>query len=476
MNRELHTTGLSTIELATKIKTGAATAYEAVRDCIDRIEQFDGELGAFVHVDADGALSSALEIDRRIKNGERAGPLAGVPFAVKDFCHVENMPTYEGTGALGEYPLATGDEPMIARLRASGAIPIGKTNVPEFGLHSATYNERFGVSRNPWDLSKTPGGSSGGSSAAVAAGLTPFATGSDGGGSIRTPAAFCGLVGLKPTTALVPSASGASRLTCLGFLTQTVADTARLLDVSGGSHPGDRRSITLKGDPLESVISGLNVSGLSITWSPDFGYAPMEPETVEIAKSAFDRLVAHAGLNYQPMEVRLPNIYRDWISDALNFLIIELQDAGAEMSKLDARTLGYLERFSISNPEEHVRVQQHFSALEAALAEIFAQVEVIASPATACPAFEADAEIPDRINGQDATWTGAEPLSMFANVAGCPAISIPAGLTSEGLPVGLQLTAPRFQDGLLLRLAKLLEDVQPWPRLAPGYEGLSRHG
>lgn len=462
----------SVIELAAKITSRAMSAYEVVRDSLERIEHYDGKIGAFVHVDAQGAITAALEIDQRIKNGEPVGPLAGVPFGVKDFSHVRGMPTFEGTSALGAGAIAEEDEPMVARLRVAGAIPIGKTNVPEFGLHSATYNERFGVTRNPWDLSKTPGGSSGGSSAAVSAGLVPFATGSDGGGSIRTPAAFCGLVGLKPTTALVPSASGRDRLSCLGFLTRTVADTARLLDVSGGAHPSDRRSVSMPDAAFETAIARMSVEGRSIAWSPDFGYAPMEDEVVGIAKAAFDRLVKQAGLSVLNIDIALPNIYRAWISDALNFLQLQLTESDVNPCTLDMRTQGFLSRFSVADPMEHIRVQGAFDHLERELSKLFTRVDLIATPATACAAFGADEEIPDQINGKDATWTGAEPLSMFANVAGCPAISIPAGLTAAGLPVGLQIAAPRFEDAALLRLAKLFEDVAPWPHLAPAFAGV----
>lgn len=474
MNHYHPTTDFSATELADKIKIGATSAFESVRDCLDRIERDDGDIGAFVHVDAEGALAQALDVDRAIKNGEGGGLLAGVPFGVKDFSDVRAMPTYEGTRSLNGDCIASEDEPMVARLRLAGAIPIGKTNVPEFGLHSATYNQRFGVTRNPWDLSKTPGGSSGGSSAAVSAGLVPFATGSDGGGSIRTPAAFCGLVGLKPTTALVPSASGRSRLTCLGYLTRTVADTARLLDVSGGVHPRDRRSISMLGEPFETAISWIDVEDMSIAWSSDFGYAPIEPEIVEIAKHAFDRLVAHAKLRRSPVQVELPNVYRSWILDALNFLKLELGESGVNVPVLDERTRRFLNRFSVADPLEYLRVQQSFDALERSLADVFSRVDLVATPSTACAAFGADAEIPDMINGRDAEWTGAEPLSMFANVVGCPAISIPAGVTKAGLPVGLQIAAPRFKDRTLLRLAKLLEDIAPWPRLAPNYVGAAQ--
>lgn len=462
--------GVSAIELADRIVRREFSARETVQAFTDRIADLDGDLGAFVYLDNDGALAQAEEIDAAIARKETVALLAGVPFGVKDFSNVAGMPTVEGSRASGAGgAIALKDDPMISRLRAAGAVPLGKTNVPEFGMHSATYNERFGVSRNPWDLSKTPGGSSGGSSVAVSAGLVPFATGTDGGGSIRTPAAFCGLVGLKPTTALIPRANGESQMSCPGFLTTTVADTARLLDVAGGAHPADRLSVSMPGEAFERAIENTGTAGLKIVWSPDFGFAPMESEVVNIARAALDRLVSSARLIETGFSVALPNVYRDWISDSLNFLEKELIDSGVPIDRLDARTQRLLKTFSLADAQEHVRVRRSFKALEAALASVFDQARLLASPATACAAFGAEEEAPAVVAGQDAAWTGAEPLSMFANIAGVPAISIPAGVTRAGLPVGLQIAAPRFDDRLLLRLARILEECAPWPRLAPAY-------
>ncbi|MGD2132260.1 MAG: amidase [Maricaulaceae bacterium] len=461
---------MSAIELAEAIASRRLSSRAVVESCLDRIEAHDEAINAFVHVDREAGLEAADEIDRELKSGRTRGPLAGLPFAVKDFSDVHGMPTCQGSRAFGS-PLALDDEPMIARLRAAGAVPVGKTNAPEFGLHSATYNERFGVTRNPWNLEKTPGGSSGGSAAAVAAGLVPFATGSDGGGSIRTPAAFCGLVGLKTTTALVPRASGDSTLSCLGYLTKTVADTARLLDVTAGPHPSDRLSAPGRGAPFEPAIETLSVAGSKVAWSDDLGYAPMEPEVVALARSAFERLAQAAELEVVDVDAALPNVYRAWVADSVSLLAAELQADGVSFGLLDQRTQRLLAEHVATDLADHVRVRRAYAALEEKASALFRSIDVLATPSTSCPAFGADEEIPSEVAGRDATWTGAEPVSMFANVIGAPAISIPAGVTRDGLPVGLQLAARRFDDVVLLRLARILEQVQPWPRLAPGYAG-----
>lgn len=454
------------IEQAGWVARREVGARELVALYLGRVGKLDERYRAFVYIDAEEALQHAAQIDERIARGESVGPLAGVPFAVKDNTNVAGMPTTGGSRAFGRAPQVA-DDPIVARLRVAGAIPIGKTNMPELGMHSATYNETYGVTRNPWRLDRTPGGSSGGSAAAVLAALAPFATGSDGGGSIRTPAAFCGLVGMKPTTALIPRASGDSQLSALGFLTRTVADTARLLDVAGGAHPGDRLSITLKGEALERAISMLGPS-LRIAWSESLGYAPIDPEVAAIAHAAFEQLVATAALVRADVEPRLPNVYRDWVIDSLSFATRELQAQGVDITKLDQRTQRLLREHSRADVAEHLRVRAAYVELEKQAAALFSEIDVLATPATACAAFGADEEIPRTIAGRDAEWTGAEPLSMFANVLGAPAISIPAGLTRDGLPVGLQLVGRRCEDATLLRLARTLEQVRPWPLLAPG--------
>lgn len=466
MTDEATLVDLSVVEQVRLIIDRRVSATALVSAYLGRVDRYNEAIGAFVHVDHDGALKEASGIDDRLNRGEAVGPLAGIPYGVKDFSNVRGMPTYAGSHALSDGQAEPVDDPMVARLRAAGAIAIGKTNVPEFGMHSATYNERFGVTRNPWNLECTPGGSSGGSSAAVAAGLVSFATGSDGGGSIRTPAAFCGLIGMKSTSALVPRASGESQLSCLGFLTRTVADTARLLDTAGGAHSCDRLSVSLPAERLERLMQSLNVSGLKIAWSPDFGYAPMEAEAVSIAREAFEQLVESAALERKEISIDLPNVYKDWIVGSLNFLAEELALDGVDITKLDQRTQALLASFSKSDPNEHIRIQKSYCELERRASALFSEIDLIATPSTACAAFGAEEEPPQMIGGRDAVWTGAEPLSMFANVLGVPAISIPAGLTKDGLPIGLQIAARRFDDGLLLRLARMVEETRPWPLLA----------
>ncbi len=240
----------TTTALAAAIRRGETTAVAAVTASLQAIEERNPALNAFVHVDADGALTAARAVDAMLAAGGDPGPLAGVPFGVKDLDDCIGMPTGLGSLLFRDGALAEREPPLVARLRAAGAIPVGKTATPEFGVSAATYSRAHGVTRNPWDPRLTPGGSSGGSAAAVAAGMVPFATGSDAGGSIRSPAAFCGLIGLKPSHGLIPGdrrigPGQATDYHCWGVLTRTVEETALLLELVAGPSPGERvRSCT----------------------------------------------------------------------------------------------------------------------------------------------------------------------------------------------------------------------------------------
>ena len=444
------------------------SAVAMVEMYLERVSRFEGQLNTFATLDAAGALRAAEHADARLSRGAAARPLEGVVCGVKDNTHVAGLPTRFGSSAFGSTPQRS-DDPVIARLRAAGVIVLGKTTLPELGMHSATHSETFGVTRNPWNPARTPGGSSGGSAAAVAAGLVATATGSDSGGSIRTPAAYCGLVGLKPTTGLVPRRSGGSVLSSLGFLTRSVGDTACLLDLTVGVCSGDRHSMPAGVTPFSAAILKPPPAGLRIAWSEGLGFAPIEPEVAGIARAALERLLAGASLTLNAREINLPNIYRHWVIDALNFAPHALQADGVDIAALDQRTRNLLQRFGHGDGGAQVDAARAFDALEREAARLFSEIDILATPATACAPFAADGEIPDEIAGRDALWSGAEPLSMFVNVLGAPAVSLPAGLTREGLPVGLQLVARRCEDASLLQLARTLEQVCPWAQLVPSF-------
>ncbi|WP_447751174.1 amidase [Sphingopyxis fribergensis] len=453
------------IDVAEAVRSGSLSARESVGISFDRVERTNGTFNAFVALDREAADMAADAIDAKVARGEDPGPLAGVPFGVKDMEDCAGFRTTQGSWFLRDAPIAKADSLHVARLRAAGAIPIGKTATAEFGMDSATNTRLFGITRNPWNPATTPGGSSGGSSAAVAAGMVPLATGSDAAGSIREPAAFTGLIGLKPSHGRIAKENGFSNWSVRGALTRSVADTARYLDVAAGPNDRDRQSLPAPDGRYETAIETLDVAGLRAVWSGDHGYAVVDPEVMDIARRAADRLIRAAGLVevaglFAPTNVythlgaiQLVNLEADFTAQGI------LPDGFEQLSPQVQYFVELMRREAarIDLKESWGKIHQ----LERDVAEFFAEHDLLLSPATACPAYAADGRIPDVIDGRDASEGGAEPFGALANVCWNPSISIPAGLTSDGLPVGLQITARRHRDDILLRLARILEREAP---------------
>jgi len=469
----------SMVEAAAAIANRDYTATDLVQRCLRAVDADNDRLNAFVHLDADGALAAAAEVDARLAAGHPVGPLAGVPFGVKDLEDCAGMPTSQGSLLfLGDPPVAT-DSIQVARLRAAGAIPVGKTNAPEFGTLQYTRSKALGVARNPWDVTRTPGGSSGGTAAAVAAGLIPFGTASDGGGSTRIPAAFSGLVGMKASFGRVPAPSaGTSQTTSVGVEVTTVADAALHLDVAAGPHDADRTSLPPYGGSYAEAIEQLDVAGLRIGWSLDLGFAVVDPEVADLARGAAEVVAAAAGSTLVAVDVTLTDPVRTWLSGDAVGLWVDVAGKDAYPGRLEELTpfVAAGLRSSADRPVPTlVKSLQRRLQLAADAAGIFDQVDVLLTPTTAVAAFAAEGPPPTTIAGEDlvarfgAMQAGAMsvPFTMLANLCWNPACSVPAGRNSEGLPVGLQIMGRRHGDDVVLRLARLFELAQPWPRHAP---------
>lgn len=463
----------SVVETAEAVRAGAISAEAVVAEAFERIGRTDASLKAFVALDRERADALAREIDARVAKGEDPGPLAGVPVGVKDMEDCAGFRTTQGSWFLRDAPVRDRDSHHVARLRAAGAIPIGKTATAEFGMDSATNTKLFGVTRNPWNADTTPGGSSGGSSAAVAAGMVPLATGSDAAGSIREPAAFTGLVGLKPSHGRIAKENGFANWSVRGALTRTVADTARYLDVAAGPDDRDRQSLPAPGYSYESRIETLDVAGLRAVWSADLGYAVVEPEVVDIARRAAERLITAAKLVEVASDFRPVNVYRhlgaiQLVNLEADFTAQGILPDGFDMLSPQVQYFVDLMRREAASIDVK-RSWAEIHRLEQQVAGFFADHDLLMTPATACRPYAADGRIPDLVDGRDASEGGAEPFGAMANICWNPSISIPAGLTADGLPVGLQITARRHRDDILLRLARLLEREWPWTP-PPGYE------
>jgi aspartyl-tRNA(Asn)/glutamyl-tRNA(Gln) amidotransferase subunit A len=458
------------IELAGSVRTGERSAGEVLDDYLARIEAGNEALNAFVHLDPDGARAAAAAVDEQVAAGEDPGPFAGVPFGVKDLEHCAGMPTSFGSVPfLGRGPVPE-DSVHVARLRAAGAVPVGKTAAPEFGTLNFTKTKAWGITRNPWDTERTPGGSSGGSAAAVAAGLVPMATASDGGGSTRIPASFSGLLGMKPSHGRIPHPGPQdSQTSVFGLLTTTVADSARHLDVTAGPDDRDRLSLPRPTVRYEELIEGLDVAGLRARWTPDLGFARTDPEVAELAGAAAQELAATAGLVLDDEPVHFADAVKLWLSAGAMDIWLDLEPG---MWPGVADDLTFYSRQSLETTEGWVisrfaEVKKRREVLTEQAAALFDEVDVLLLPTTAIPAFAAEGPPRQIVDGEEVVGPMTTPFTMLANLCWNPAVSVPAGLSSEGLPVGLQIVARRHHDEVPLRLARILEQVRPWPRLAP---------
>jgi aspartyl-tRNA(Asn)/glutamyl-tRNA(Gln) amidotransferase subunit A len=461
----------SAIGAADAVKRGEQSAVDLTEQCLAAIEAANPELNAFVHLDAQGALAAAARIDARVAAGEDPGPLAGVPFGVKDLDDCAGMPTTHGSRWYLGLPPVERDALHVERIRAAGAIPIGKTAAPEFGTFAYTASPALGVTRNPWNPERTPGGSSGGSAAATASGMVPFATSSDGGGSTRTPAGFCGLVGLKCSYGRIPDAiAGRYAQTAVpGVLTKTVADSARLLDVMSGPHRRDRSSLPAPTVRYEDAIEALDVDGLRIAWSSDLGFAVVDPEVAEIAHAAFESLVAAGSLALDTRTITFADPIPVWSRIQGADMWVHIPDGcwPERADELDPRVRPGFDSASKVTLPKFGAVLRARLAIEDAMADLFDSVDVLATPMAAIPAFAAEGPMPTEIMGRRVHAGMSVPFAMLSNVWGSPAISVPAGVTTDGLPVGLQLMADRHREDVCLRLARVLEQARPWPLTAP---------
>ncbi len=456
-------------DAAAAVRNRSVSARELLEVCLAAAVEAE-PLNAFAHVDPDGARAAADAVDQRLSGGEDLGPLAGVPFAVKDLERCAGMPMTKGSRWYAGRPNETIDEIHVARLRAAGAIPFAKTTTPEFGTWAYTASPTLGVTRNPWALDRTPGGSSGGTAAGVAAGVMPFGTASDGGGSIRTPASFTGLPGLKASYGRIPTygVTHVSQNAVVGALATTVTDTALLLDVMSGPHRYDRTSLPAPGVRYADVIEQLDVAGLRAAWSPDLGFAVVEPEVAAICESAMRDLVDAAALHL----VDVPVEFDDYIGVYTRIEGID-QFIGLPPGLYPERAdeLDPLVRpgWDWSVRQVWPKLARSYDArraIEHQLAVIFDRVDVLITPMSARPAFAAESPMPTTIAGQSVHGGMAVIFSMLANFWGSPAMSVPAGMV-EGLPVGLQIMADRHRDDVCLRLARRYEQSNPWPRHAP---------
>ena len=440
-----------------------ASPVEVTAAVLARIEALDQVLNAFCLVAADEAMEAARASEERWQRGEPMGPLDGVPTSLKDLLLTSGWPTRRGSRTVSlDQPWDT-DAPVTARLREAGAVLVGKTTTPEFGCKAETNSPLTGLTRNPWDPAKSPGGSSGGTAAAVAAGLGPLGVGTDGAGSVRIPAAFCGNVGLKPSFGRVPAypLSPFGTVSHIGPHTMSVADAALMLNVLKQPDPRDWTS--LPHDPSDMRV-GLEdgVAGLRVAYSRTLGYAraiPRSAAAVDVAAGELDSLGAVVEAVDPGFEDPLEITTGLWFTGAWtlwNTLTPEQQavtdpdfaaqaELGAAMSSLEVQ-----------------RLQLRRGELGSLMRQFMMRYDLLVTPAVAVPAFDARPAGHPPMTPE--SMLGFTPFSYPFNLTQQPAITVPCGLTSGGLPIGLQLVGRMFADALVLRAAHAYERLHPAPR------------
>jgi len=460
-------------DAAQLIRAGRLSAEELMVSCIDAIQRDNPDLNAFVHLEAEHALAAAKAVDAAVHN-RRVGelvPLAGVPFGVKDLEDCAGMPTTQGSRWFAGGPPKTADSIHVGRLRSAGAIPVGKTATPEFGAWAYTASPLLGVTRNPWNLSRTPGGSSGGTAAAVSSGMVPFGTASDGGGSIRTPASFTGLVGLKCTYGRIPTLGDThlAQNAVVGSLTTTVADTALLLDVMAGPDARDRTCLPAPAGSYLDALDTVDLSRCRIAWSPDFGFATIDHEVGAICEQAAQAFVAATGASPVDRPIRLDDYIRTYafVEGVDKFVGVDRDLWENRLDELDPLSAPGWTRLSEKTLPWAAAVELDRRRLVSDVAAVFDDVDLIVTPMSSMPPFAAEGPMPTVIDGAEVHGGMSVVLAMLANLVNLPAVSVPAGLTAEGLPVGLQIIGPRFREDLLLAAAARYESARPWPRHSP---------
>lgn len=463
MSREL--AALSASESARLFAAGEVSPVEVTESVVETVDAFNPYVNAFCWLDTEGALAAARDSEARWQRGEPLSALDGVTFTVKDLSMTKGWPTRRGSRAIAPDGPWLEDSPSVARMREAGAVPLGKTTVPEFGATGTTRSELCGVTRNPWDLSKSPGGSSGGSSAAACANMGAIALASDAAGSVRWPASFTGTFGLKTTHGRVPDypSSYLGTLAVIGPITRTVADTALCMDVITRDDPRD--SYALPPAPDYAGIAGTtDLSGMRILFSPDLGFVDVDPEIAEMMRRAVDQLRAlgaevteTAHVMNDPGEI-LGKLMLPGLANAFRLFGFTKDDEAL----MHPRLLEYVEAGRATPLLDYLHAREMREQLGASMRELYRDHDLLVTPAVPLPTHGAEEE-----ESRDPRYRhikNALALTSPFNLTKQPAASLPIGLNADGLPVGMQVVGPLYGEVDILRLCQAYETAHPFAR------------
>ncbi|SDH34245.1 amidase/aspartyl-tRNA(Asn)/glutamyl-tRNA(Gln) amidotransferase subunit A [Sinosporangium album] len=478
-------------ELADRIRRRELSPVEVMDAFLDRIERRNPVINAFIYQRFDEARDSARAAERDITSGAELGAFHGVPTAMKDLFDFKPgwVSTMGGVRALADF---TPDFSCLwaERMERAGAIIVGKTNAPVLGLRGTTDNPMFGPSRNPFDTARNPGGSSGGSAAAVADGMVPFAEGTDAGGSIRVPSSWCGLYGFKPSAGRVPAVirpnafGGVGPFVHEGTITRNVRDAAIGLNVMSGFHAGDPFSAGRPSDFTPHL--GRSVRGWRIAYSPDFGAYPVDPE---VAKTVAQAVLAfeEAGATVEQVEIDLRHSHTELTAMFNNLIAVQNMET---VENLKSSGIDLIRDHPDDLPREiheSVATGYRLTALDLSRAQlirsqvfdtiqdVFGNYDLLVTPTVGVPAVlntdDGDTKGPTHVNGEPVDPLLGWCLTYLINLTGHPAASIPAGLTAAGLPVGMQIIGRRRDDGDVLAASAAFEALRPWHHTYPGLQG-----
>jgi len=464
---------MSACEMAEKIRTQEITSLEITEAIIERIEKINPIINAYCTTTFDIAREMAESADRRIKDGRELGKINGVPVSIKDLMYTEGIRTTFGS-KLFENFVPEVDAVDVARLKEAGGVILGKTNSPEFGYAGVTHNKVFGVSKNPWHLERTPGGSSGGAGASVTCGMGPLALGSDGGGSIRHPSCFCGIYGIKPNFGRIPiyPSNGilGYSLSHHGPMTNYVEDAALMLDIMKGHHEGDQDSLPNDGISYHENINN-KPDKLKIAFSMDLGYAKaIDPDVEKAVRSSVHKF-EQFGWGVETLNVRLrPPV----IAFNTTYTAVYGYELGPKLKKwrdqMDPNLIKLIEAGVTYPVTGYMKAVAQRKAFHEKVYKLMRDYDILVTPTTAIPAFELGMMFPPKINGKGVSPTGWQPFTFPFNLTGQPAATIPCGWSKDGLPIGMQIVGHQYDELTVLQVSKAFQDIAPWQNKRPKFD------
>ena len=457
---------MSATQLLAAYSDGSLSPVEATRAVLGRINQSNQAYNAFCLVDEEGALAAAERSEQRWQSGAPCGRVDGVPATVKDLVLAKDWPTQRGSRTTDRSQLSPEDAPAVQRLREHGAIIVGKTTTPEFGWKGVTDSPLTGITRNPWNKDHTPGGSSGGAAVAALTGMGPLHIGTDGGGSVRIPASFSGIFGLKANFGRVPvyPASPFGTLSHLGPMTRSVADGALMLSVIAEPDPRDAFALPYEMRDYSAVLEG-GIAGLRVAFSPDLGYAMVDSEVAKLVGEAAQSFAA-LGAEVEQVDPGFDNpqeIFRShWYAGAAHVL----RAMSSEQRELvDPGLIIVAEKGEAITMDSYIKGTMARSQLVVSMRKFHQNFDLLLTPTMPLPAFSLGSDSPIGANGE--VWDDWSPFTYPFNLTGQPAATLPCGFTSGGLPVGLQIVGGNYDEVNVLRAAHAFETAHPEHRKTP---------